>query len=102
MKYKTVGVTLGHKLLIRKRETAFDKKRSISTGITDEFSDHTEMKSHEFAAFQKRMFQQLKKDRKRHRMMLFITFIITLLLIIGFLIFWNTYDFDLLNSSEFH
>ncbi|MEZ4777752.1 MAG: hypothetical protein R2786_00010 [Flavobacteriaceae bacterium] len=101
MKYKTVGVTLGHKLLIRKRETAFDKKRSISTGITEDFSDHTEMKSHEFAAFQKRMFRQRKKDRKRRRIILFITFIITLLLIIGFVIFWNTYDFDLLKSSEF-
>lgn len=101
MKYKTVGVTLGHKLLIRKRESAFDKKRSISTGVTDEFSDHTAMKSHEFAAFQKRMFYQRKKDRKRRRMVLLITFIITLFIVIGFLLFWKTFDFDLWKSSEF-
>ncbi len=100
MKYRTTGTRLGHKLFVRNRETAFDKKRN-SLINNDSILDHSKMKGHEFAAFQKKIFLQKKKDRKRRKMILLISVVLTILIVIGFLIFWNTYDFSLLKSSEF-
>lgn len=101
MKYTTTGTRLNHKIFIRTRQTNFDVKKHFGHTTIENFVDHTKMKGHEFAAFQKRMFQQMKKDRKRRRIVFLISCIVTLLIIIGFLIFWSTYDFSLLKSSEF-
>lgn len=83
------------------RKKVFDQDIRMIENSYGTFVDHTKMKGHEFADFQKSMFQQMKKDKKRGRIVLLITVIITLLLVIGFLLFWNNYDFNLLKSSEF-
>ena len=83
------------------RKKVFDQDIRMIENSYGKFVDHTKMKGHEVADFQKRMFQRMKKDKKRERMVLLITVLITLLLVIGFLILWNNYDFNLLKSSEF-
>lgn len=101
MKYTTTGTRLNHKIFVRTRQTNFDVKKHFGHTTIENFVDHTKMKGHVFADFQKRMFLRMKKDRKRRRMILLISVVLTILIVIGFLIFWNTYDFSLLKSSEF-
>jgi hypothetical protein len=101
MKYTTTGTRLNHKIFIRTRQTNFDVKKHFGHTTIKNFVDHTKMKGHEFAAFQKRMFLRMKKEKKRRRILFTLTILITILIIIGFLVFWNTYDFSLLKSSEF-
>tara|TARA_B100000508_G_C11281888_1_gene190953 strand:+ start:222 stop:527 length:306 start_codon:yes stop_codon:yes gene_type:complete len=100
MKYRTKGVRLGHKLFNRVRVTEFDKERFYVTDRSYSFTDHTQMKSHEYAAFQKRLFQQRKKDQKREKWIYVISAIVTIILIVGFLWYWEFLDFEMLFSSN--
>lgn len=63
MKYRNVGVKAGHKIFIREKTTAFDKK-PLPSGSFQEFTDHKKMTTWEYAAFQKEQFK-LIRQRKR-------------------------------------
>lgn len=95
MKYKTTGTTAGHKFFVRKRSTAFDKfdKTDVPSGKFGSFTDHKEMKTWEYAAFQKEQFKAIKKRKRRFYILVFISILIALVLIIvmPFLIdLWNS------------
>lgn len=96
MRYKTTGTTSGHKLFVRNRSTAFDKFENIDvpSGKFGVFTDHKEMKTWEYAAFQKKQFRQIKKRKRRFYLLL--TFSIVLAIILFFMIpfiieLWNSF-----------
>ncbi len=89
MRYKTTGTTSGHKLFVRKRSTSFDKfeKTDVPSGKFGAFKDHKEMKTWEYAAFQKEQFKAIKKRKRRFYFLLIVSIIIaiSLILILPFL-----------------
>ncbi|MGJ8666288.1 MAG: hypothetical protein ACSHW7_07985 [Patiriisocius sp.] len=78
MKYTTHGTTGNHKILIRNRETIFDTSTQ-SKSTFGSFENHTEMKTWEFAAFQKEQFAKKKKERKRFWLLLLVSTIAALI-----------------------
>lgn len=103
MKYRNAGPTMGHKLYIRKRETAFEKKvvYSNESSLGSEIEAHRTMNIHEYATFQKEQFKKRKEENKKRRGLIVLTIIIVLILVFGIPYFLNNYDFDLLTSTEF-
>ena len=99
MKHKTVGFRSGYRLFIRERETAFDKFNKKTDSIKSSFGimeDHIQMNTYEFAAFQKKMFREKRRQKKRGRILIFVSFIlaICLLLLLPYIIetvFDNSY-----------
>lgn len=82
MKYKTTGTRAGHKIMIRTRETSFDKTTTPNGGSFGKLEDHKEMKTYEYAAFQKKIFAE-KARLKRRRIKLFaITAVIVILVLL--------------------
>ena len=83
------------------RVRLYDRKGDSIKGAYGTTEDHTKMNSHVFAAFQKEQFQKRRKERKRSRRIVLISVLIVIVLLMGFLLLWNGYDFDLLTSPEF-
>jgi len=83
------------------RKTLYDRENFLNKGTYGDMDDHKTMKSHVFAAFQKEQFQKKRKERARNKRIILISLAIVIGLIIAFLLFWNTNDFDLLKSPEF-
>ena len=83
------------------RKTMYDRKETTSRDTYGPTDDHTQMKSHEFANFQKEQFIKRKQQRKRDRQLWALALLGTLIIVLLFLIIWNNYDFNVLKSSEF-
>ncbi|GEM_PF-1238801 len=83
---------------LKDRREVFDTSK-FQKKVYGAFKDKVCMKSHEFAAFQKRLFEEKKREKKRTRRVLIFTIIATLLLIVLFLIGWHTIDFHLLEPK---
>ncbi|GHC52912.1 hypothetical protein [Ulvibacter litoralis] len=82
MKYKSTGTRAGHKLFVRKRETPFDKNQSFNSTFGT-FEDHKEMKTYEYAAFQKKVFKEKALQKRKKKLLILITSIIVLLIILA-------------------
>ena len=54
-----------------------------------EFQDHSSMKGHEFAEFQKRMYAENARERKRFRRIFWTIMAVVLIAIIYFLFFYE-------------
>lgn len=76
MKYKSRGTRAGHKIFIRKRETAFDKKVTPKTNSSASIENHTEMNTYEYAAFQKKLFEKKAKEKRNKRILILFTCIV--------------------------
>lgn len=83
------------------RKRMYDRRNDHVKGVYGPTHDHTQMKSHEFALFQKEQFLKRRQEKARNRRFYAWSALIVIGLIILFLIFWNNYDFNLLKSSEF-
>ena len=79
MKYKGVGTKLGHRLIIRSRETAFDKSTPNLQSSFGTLEDHKEMKTWEYAAFQKKQFEKKRKEKRKRRIIFIISAILAIL-----------------------
>lgn len=94
MRYKTTGTKAGHKLFVRNRSTAFDTFENIDVPSSKfgAFTDHKEMKTWEFAAFQKGQFAAIKKRKKRFYFLVVISIVValTLFFMVPSLIDWWT------------
>jgi uncharacterized membrane protein len=84
---RTVRVLKNNIIVKSKRKTMYDHSNSPSKGTFGELEDHTQMKSHEFANFQKEQFLKKKQDRSRERKLRILAVVITLLIILLFLLF---------------
>lgn len=84
-----------------KRKTLYDHGNGPSKGTYGAMDDHKQMKSHEFATFQKEQFIKRAKERKHDIILKTVVVFITLLLVLLFLYIWNTYDSAVLVSPEF-
>lgn len=82
MKYKSTGTRAGHKIFVRKRETAFDKSNTQKSTFGT-LEDHKEMKTYEYAAFQKKVFEEKKLQKRRKRILYLITAVIVLGIILS-------------------
>ena len=82
MKYKGVGTRMGHKLIIRKRESAFDKKKRVVHSSFGTLEDHTEMKTWEYASFQKAQFAKRRSERRKRNIIFIISGILAILVLI--------------------
>ena len=71
----------------RSRKTRFDKKHSLSNDAYNKFVDHTEMTTHEFAEFQKKLFKEKAQYKRKIR----IIMTIILSYIVYFLYFMKIY-----------
>ena len=99
MKHKTVGFRAGYRLFIRERVTAFDKFNKKTDSIKSSFGvleDHKKMNTYEYAAFQKKVFKEKRRQKKRTRILIFVSFIIAIgiLLLLPYIIeivFDNSY-----------
>lgn len=93
MKYKSTGTRAGHKIFIRKRESAFDKSQTPNSTFGT-LEDHKEMKTYEYAAFQKKVFKEKDIQKRKRRILFLITAVIVLLIILAapsiFTYFFNT------------
>lgn len=89
MKYRNVGVKAGHKIFIREKSTAFDKK-PLPTGTFQKFTDHKKMTTWEYAAFQKDEFIKIRQRKKRFYTVVLLSIIAAVLILIlsGFLVEW--------------
>jgi lipopolysaccharide/colanic/teichoic acid biosynthesis glycosyltransferase len=79
MKYRGITTKNG-KTFIRKRKSVFETK-DFSRSKFSEFTDHTEMKTWEYAAFQKEQFNQIKKRRRRFYITVIAATIIAFMLV---------------------
>ncbi len=80
------------------RKTIYDRKEISRNGAYGDTEDHTKMKSHVFADFQKEQFRKRRKERARGRRLILISALIVIILLAVFLWLWNGYDFNLLKS----
>lgn len=74
-------VLKNNKIMKRKRVSIYDKNRIVGSAPYQELVDHKEMKTWEFAAFQKKQFAE-KRRNKRKRNVIYLATIIALIVII--------------------
>ena len=89
MKYKSTGTRAGHKIFVRKRETAFDKNYKLKNSSFESLDDHKEMKTYEYAAFQKQVFKEKRRQKKRYYLIVFLTVIGVILILFFIPTVWN-------------
>lgn len=72
----------------RKRMNEWD--RNITSGTYGSFKDHTNMKGHEFASFQKDLYAKRKAEKRKNQILILLAFVLTPLLmwLIPTLILW--------------
>ena len=85
-----------NRLMKGERKTIYDHKDSKRSGRYGAMDDHRQLKSHEFATFQKEQFARKKKERKRDIILKTVVVLITFMLVLLFLYIWDTYDSDVL------
>ncbi|RMA64651.1 hypothetical protein [Ulvibacter antarcticus] len=83
MKYKTTGLKAGHKIFIRKRESAFDNGLRLKDSTFGTFEDHKEMKTYEYAAFQKKVFEENRILKRKRNILIIITIIAVVLILLS-------------------
>ena len=96
MKYKTSGLKAGHKIFIRKRESKFDTTSVLKDSSFGTFEDHKEMKTYEYAAFQKKIFEEKRASKRLRIILIVFSLIAVLLLIVAF-----PYIYDELFSGNY-
>jgi hypothetical protein len=79
-----------------RRKLSDSKIRSMPSGY-NEFNDHTEMKSHEYAEFQKKLFAEQARNRKRFRIVFWTAMLVVTAVLIYFLFF---YEMDPIKSFK--
>ncbi len=89
MKYKTTGTRASHRLFVRKRETAFDKDSTIKNSSFEPLEDHKEMKTYEFAAFQKKVFKEKRRQKRKYYLVVFLTIIIVVIILLLIPTLWR-------------
>ncbi|MCW5519721.1 hypothetical protein J1N09_07715 [Aureitalea sp. L0-47] len=62
--------------------------RTMPSGY-EEFEDHTNMKGHEFADFQKRLYAENTRERRRFRRIFWSVMALVLVVIVYFLFFYE-------------
>ena len=70
-----------NKLQKGQRKTLYDRKKDGVSASYGTFTDHTQMKSHEFASFQKELYARLRKEKRNYRIRIFITVVLTILVL---------------------
>lgn len=85
-------VMKNNRLMKGERKSMFDRQRISTIGVQGEIVDHTQLKSHAFAQFQKELFLKLKNERKQRILRNMLVFVITILIVIGFLWIWSQLD----------
>ena len=75
------GMILALKNNKRNRRTPFDKK-NLDRSSFGEFIDHKEMKTYEYAAFQKKLFIE-KARQKRRRIIIFAVSAVIIIIILS-------------------
>lgn len=65
----------------KKRNSVFEKDKNQSKSNFGEFVDHKKMNTYEHAAFQKKIFKERKRIKKRNRILLIASFIIAIILL---------------------
>lgn len=100
MKYRTTGVKMGHKLFKRERVSQFDKNRHIPTDKDSKFEDYKKLDLLTHAEFQKELFKKRKQERKRYRMAIVATILITLITILLFLFIWDQLGTEMFEFSS--
>mgnify|MGYP001046713058 CR=1 FL=1 len=75
MKYKSTGTLTVHKVYVRQRETAFDKNFKPKDSSFSSFEDHKEMKTYEYAAFQKKVFKEKRRQKRKYHLIILLTVI---------------------------
>ena len=68
----------------KNRKARTDKLYTFSSKAYNKFKDHTEMTTHEYAAFQKKLFKERRKYRKKVLIIFITSIIITFLIILFF------------------
>ena len=94
-------VLKNNRLMKRDRKTIYDRKETSRNGTYGTTEDHTKMKSHVFADFQKEQFRKRREERARGRRLILISALIVIILLAVFLWLWNGYDFNLLKAPEY-
>ena len=73
-----------NKMQMSKRKKYFDKKGAETIKPSyGEFTDHKKMKTYEYAAFQKKIFTQKKREHVRFRVIVVVTIVIVILIFIA-------------------
>ncbi len=79
------------------RVPLFKKERLLySVSSKSGMNDTVQMKTFEYAEFQKKLFKQKKKDRKKRVVLLLITLVITILIVL-----WIPYVLDYLMDNSY-
>ncbi|NND63471.1 MAG: hypothetical protein HKN48_09795 [Flavobacteriaceae bacterium] len=86
-------------LLRGKRKKLFDKENKTSSHKYGQMEDHMQMKSHEYAQFQKDLFERMKFERKRRLQMRLLVFGITVLVVILLIVFANSMDVEMFTPN---
>ena len=81
------------------RKTIYDRKDENLRGVYGKLKDHRKLKSHEFAAFQKKLFKRRLREEKSDRRTVLLALLIAVVIVILFLVFVYNYDFSLLNPA---
>jgi hypothetical protein len=74
--------------LLKGRKTLNDRK-SGKGATYSHFEDHKKMKSHEFAEFQKKIFAENARSRKKFRLVFWSSMIVFTIILIYFLFFYE-------------
>jgi len=93
--YNMGTVLKNNRALLGKRKRLHEQERP-SKGTYRKMEDHKQMKSHEFAAFQKEQFLKRKKERNQRLVLRLVVVLITFIIIIFFLWLYGIAD---LNSA---
>lgn len=74
-----IGIQRTNYNMKSKRRKLSDKEiKTMPSGYT-EFTDHTQMKTHEYAAFQKELFIKVDRERIFHRIRVLVSIVLTIL-----------------------
>ena len=92
-----IGVYRFNELQRSKRRRLSDPKvRSMPSGYK-KFDDHTEMKTHEYAEFQKHLFAEKARNRRRFRLV-FWSVMLVLVIVLSYFLFF--YEMDPIRSFK--
>ena len=92
-----IGVYRFNELQKSKRRRLSDPKvRSMPSGYK-KFDDHTEMKTHEYAEFQKQLFAEKARNRRRFRLVFWSVMLLLVIVLTYFLFF---YEMDPIRSFK--
>ena len=62
----------------KKRDNVFEKNKGKTKSSFGEFVDHKKMNTYEFAAFQKKVFKERKKQKKKTRILIIVSIFVAI------------------------